>query len=140
MPNSTSLKVLLIEDDKNIGSLVEMFFDRFKRHTFFTAASCEEAVKIADKNADIRLIWVDGNLTSADGLDTEDLVRQLRELCPFAVLVAISSKPEWQERLLNAGCHHAASKPECFGVPEILKALKLAEPTHSAAPIRTTSA
>jgi CheY-like chemotaxis protein len=119
-------KILLVEDDGFIIDFVTSAFNRRPEYGLLKASTCDDALKIAKTNPDLSLVWMDGSIMgNRNRLDTEDLVRQIKTICPNVVIVATSSRADWNQLLVAAGCDCTIAKPEVFSQSGLRQSLAL---------------
>lgn len=117
-------KILLVEDHKLTANLFINLIEFIGGCEVFWASTCDDALKIGEENKDIALVFMDGSLDERKCLDTEDLTRQVKLLCPNAIMIATSSNPGWNDQLVQAGCHEGLLKTEAFDFNRLKKTIQ----------------
>ena len=123
-PNRT-FKVLIVEDLQPLWEIYRKQFDIFERQdqekyeTYF-AASVDEGVRQWHEHPDLDVITVDYELSPMGNWGT-DLVDRIRPEFKGPML-ATSSNPECNEKLMAKGCQYRAKDKTCvaYNVRQIL--------------------
>ncbi len=103
----SGIKVLVIEDSE----MLQSFFARAmeEKVTVLQARTVAEAERLFAANPNIRAIALDGCLVpGGDELTTLPLARKFRKNF-VGPMIAMSSKPSYRRRLIEAGCDHEIS-------------------------------
>jgi two-component system, cell cycle response regulator DivK len=103
-------KILVVEDDPNIMSLIVILLER-AGYTVAQATSAEEGISLAHAGPP-DLILMDVALPGLDGLEATRILKQAgpTSRVPVIALTAQASKED-EERALRAGCDGFISKP-----------------------------
>lgn len=123
---ATMIKVLLVEDEKDMQRLWEIFLKRYytgeEKLALLHAFSLDEAEKLFGNHPDITIIVMDACVPGRSP-NTHALVKSFRRYFQ-GPMIAVSGVPRYQEELMDAGCSHMASKSELPAkVLEILQSL-----------------
>lgn len=104
-------KVLVVEDEVIIQKLIAKVLHRLGLE-ILSAKTLEAACKLFQTHLEeILMIVVDGSIETADQLDTEPLVKKMRESFDRPI-VAISAREEFNLILMQIGCTHYGQKPD----------------------------
>jgi CheY-like chemotaxis protein len=104
--------ILLVEDYDGIRLLMKSYLEG-KGYRVLEAKDGDEAVRIANEECkNLRLIVMDLNLPTTDGLIATRLIREIASLCdvPIVACTARSSEGE-RESAIEAGCTDIVAKP-----------------------------
>lgn len=103
--------IFIVEDNTDT---VEAYIEVLRGSAVVIAATTvPEAEAVIASGVPFAAVLMDGCLTGRD-LETEPLVRSLRESGFTGPIIATSSRSEYQERLLAAGCDHAFDKGDAW--------------------------
>lgn len=113
------MKILVVDDERDIKTLFEQRFRREIREGAFTFAFCysgEEALEfLHDHPSEAVLILSDINMPGMSGLE---LLRQIREKKPapppFIVMITAYGDPEKEEEAMRLGANDFLNKPLDF--------------------------
>jgi two-component system KDP operon response regulator KdpE len=115
-----SLRVLVVEDDREIRSLIQSSLS-VEGFEVLTAVSLSEAAALLD-NASPQVLVLDLGLPDGDGVE---LVRRVRKQSALPILVVSARHQEAQKiHLLDAGADDYLTKP--FSVGELLARIRVA--------------
>ncbi len=120
----TKNKILLVENTVGLVRLFEEYLQEWTKagNIILVASTREEAIDLADKNIDIRLVFLGDILDpSRKRFDTSDLVENIKSLCSKALLIASSSVPECNNQLIAAGCTAGIMKEDLLNLPKVLE-------------------
>ena len=118
--NNNRYKVLLVEDDPNIRTLVSTLLEN-ARYQALLAQTCRDAQLLYDSHRP-DLVILDLGLPDRDGLELLQTVR-LRDSTPFIVLSARSHEAD-KVRALDMGANDYVTKP--FGSAELMARVRSA--------------
>ena len=98
MDSLKKLKILLVEDEEDLRSVIELFFGQAFEVT--SVGSAHAAMEFIQSNAPIDLLMVDFHLKGTDLKDGLDVTQVMRNKHPTApVLLASGSSPEDNPRI-----------------------------------------
>lgn len=104
-------KVLVIEDEVIIQRLIKNVLRRFELEVL-SALTLSEACDLFQLNQEeIIIVVIDGSIETPDKLDTIPLIRKISENFDRPI-VAISSREDFNQALLQNGCTHYGQKPD----------------------------
>ncbi|QYN56445.1 MULTISPECIES: response regulator transcription factor [Lactobacillus] len=110
MKPEKNLKILMVEDDKSVAEMMDMFIKK-EGWTMDVAVDGEQAVKMFAKNPDqYDLITLDLNLPKKDGIQVAKEVCAISPTIPIIMLTARNSEAE-QILGLEVGADEYVSKP-----------------------------
>lgn len=104
--------ILLVDDYDAIRLLMKSYLER-KGYRVVEAKDGDEAVRVANEEyQSLRLIVMDVNMPTTDGLAATRLIREIKSLCevPIVACTARASQAE-REAAANAGCSDLVAKP-----------------------------
>lgn len=116
--------IFIVDDEEKWqNQWTEALKDKVNVVSAFTIEEAEE-VAIRLSNANVALIVMDANVPPGEGITTEDLVYELREIHGFKCpMIAASVSETYRGMLMDAGCDHECEKKD---VPKkVLEILKL---------------
>lgn len=105
-------KVLILEDEQGLQDMYQETLD--EKVTILAAVRTEEGRRLLEAHPDTALVVMDGQVPGIP--DTPSLVREIRKTFPGPI-IASSSRPDLQEKLMAAGCTHESEKRE---VPQLV--------------------
>ena len=111
----TNSKILIIDDDADIGMMIKMMFE-FSGYDVILLESGNEAVKIA-KNEPISLIITDMLIAGTNGIDICNTLKN-DSLSSHIPVIMMSAHPDAQKICLEAGADDFIPKP--FDMHELL--------------------
>lgn len=106
--NNSVAKILLVEDDHDLGQLIEMHL-RFQGQQVHSATSFQQAAELLQKHS-FDLLVLDRGLPDGDGLDLCYQLRQADDWTPVLVLTARDGEMDKVEGL-EAGVDDYITKP-----------------------------
>ncbi|MCT6853764.1 response regulator transcription factor [Lactobacillus panisapium] len=110
MKPEKNLRILMVEDDKSVAEMMDMFIKK-EGWTMDVATDGDQAVKMFAKNPDqYDLITLDLNLPKKDGIQVAKEVCAISPTIPIIMLTARSSEAE-QILGLGVGADDYVSKP-----------------------------
>ncbi|MDQ3819263.1 MAG: response regulator [Acidobacteriota bacterium] len=109
---SDAQTVLVVEDYDGIRLLLKGHLEK-SGYRVLEASDGAEAVEIARAECDsLRLVLMDLNLGSVDGLTATKEIRRIKELCDVPIVACTARSSEEQKaKALEAGCTDLVAKP-----------------------------
>ena len=114
-------KILVVEDNSSWADIIQRGLERGlgDKVKVLHASTIEEAESIFHQHSDLSIVLMDA-CVPGERPTTLGLVRNIRETFK-GPMVAMSSRPDYREQLVKAGCDHESGKDEV-----VKKALDLA--------------
>ena len=121
MAMDKSLKVLIVDDDKNICDLLRLYLEKDGYSVILSHDGEEAVVKFNALKPDIVLL--DIMLPGIDGLELLQRIRENRRFCNIPVVLATAKGAEYDKiKGLDLGADYYLVKP--FGVMELVSCVK----------------
>lgn len=111
MDRPKGLKVLIVEDDKMIGSLIRHFLEKEdNEYTFFSATDGEDAWDLVRKvKPDI--VITDIMMPRMDGIALITIMRSNPEFAVTPIIAVTAGTEDLKQAALYAGAHLVLNKP-----------------------------
>lgn len=108
-PSSIKAKILIVDDDRNIGKMISATLQKQKRYECAMALSGEECLQTV-RNDPPDLILLDIQMPGIDGLQTLERLKQLEPNIPV-VMMSAHGTIERAVRSMKLGAHDFIEKP-----------------------------
>ena len=122
---STSLKILLVEDNESNQVLMMRLLGQFGYSAALAKNGAEAVEKI--KQEDFDVVLMDVHMPEMDGITATRLIRQQKQDAkqPYIIAVTAEASMDEQKKYLSAGMNAYLTKP--FSIEELIKLLKKVE-------------
>jgi len=103
------MKILVIEDDKQLNKTIKIFLERFKKYEVISVFDGSEAVKLIDSEK-FDLYIIDINIPSINGIEVTEYIRNKDIVAPIIIITA-SLEIDNLEKSYEKGCNEYIKKP-----------------------------
>lgn len=108
---NASIKVLVVDDDKNIRDLLKLMLSR-QRLQVMTARDGKEALQLLEHHPDIRVMLVDYAMPVQSGVELVAAVRNKYSMDELAVIgISVQNTPLLATKFLKVGANDFIAKP-----------------------------
>ncbi|MDZ7337611.1 MAG: response regulator, partial [candidate division KSB1 bacterium] len=108
-PSNVKPKILIVDDDKNIGKMISITLQKQKRYECAVALSGEACLQTVREDPP-DLILLDIQMPGIDGLETLERLRQIEPNIPV-VMMSAHGTIERAVRSMKLGAHDFIEKP-----------------------------